>query len=56
MMERHGKLSDTPEMLQVFVLKAKKCRFHAPRGHDATQRVASIMFMPRAPYWRITAS
>ena len=28
------------QMLQVSVLTAKKCRFHAPRGQDANQRVA----------------
>ena len=28
------------DMLQVSVLTAKKCRFHAPRGQDADQRVA----------------
>ena len=28
------------DMLQVSVLTAKKCRFHAPRGQDANQRVA----------------
>jgi hypothetical protein len=28
------------DMLQVFALAAKKCRFHAPRGQDANLRVA----------------
>jgi hypothetical protein len=39
-MRAHAALPDRVDMLQVSVLAAKKCRFHAPRGQDANMRVA----------------
>ena len=39
-MRVHAAPSSPVDMLQVSVLTAKKCRFHAPRGQDANTRVA----------------
>ena len=39
-MRVHAAPSSPVDMLQVSVLTAKKCRFHAPRGQDANKRVA----------------
>lgn len=39
-MRVHAVRPDCADRLQVSVLTAKKCRFHAPRGQDAKQRVA----------------